>query len=70
MSASILSLQEQAPRFHTVGRKYLLHHDIPTMMGWTTCGRVHCISCDRKVTHLSTIMNLDNLVLKSSWDLG
>lgn len=37
--------------FHMVGQKYLVHHGISTMIGWTTCGRVHQISGDRKEGH-------------------
>jgi hypothetical protein len=45
--------QAQAHVFLHGWLKYLVHPDIPTMIGWVIHGRVHHKSGARKVTHPS-----------------
>ena len=55
---------------HVVGQKnYVVHLDMPTMIGWTTM--VGCTrNSARKVSLLSTILALRGLTLESPWDPG
>ena len=49
---------------HMVGQQFPVHPDTPTMIGWTTGGRVHQKSSALKVAHPSTILSLCSLTLE------
>lgn len=63
-------LQGQAARFSHNWLKCTVHLDIPTMIGWNVCDKVHLKSSAKTVTHLIKLPTLGNLTSKFPRDLG